>query len=95
MEKLKLKSIPHSNQYRVSWLKRGQQVILTKQCLLSFQIGKFSEKVLCDIIEMDACDVLIKRPWLFDIKNFYYGMNNTYEFLNHGQRYRLEPMVET
>ena len=30
MEKLKLKIIPHLNQYRVSWLKRGQQAIVTK-----------------------------------------------------------------
>jgi hypothetical protein len=66
MEKLKLKIIPHPNPYKVSWLKRGQQVTVTEQCLLSFQIGKFSEQVLCDIVEMDACHVLLGRPWLFD-----------------------------
>jgi hypothetical protein len=45
-------------------------VTVTEQCLLNFQIGKFSEQVLCDIVEMDACHVLLGRPWLFDIKKF-------------------------
>jgi hypothetical protein len=67
---------------------------VTEQCLLSFQIGKFSEQVLCDIVEMDACHVLLRRPWLFDRKFFHDGRKNTYEFLKDGQWYRLEPMVE-
>jgi hypothetical protein len=55
MEKWKLKIIPHPNPYKVSWLKRGQHHTVTHICLLSFQIGKFSEQVLCYIVEMDAC----------------------------------------
>jgi hypothetical protein len=68
MEKLNLKRIPHMNPYKVSQLKRGQQVIVVEQCLLFFQIGKFSEHILCDIVGMDACHVLLGRPWMFDIK---------------------------
>lgn len=34
--KLNLRCIPHLNPYRFSWLKKGQQVIVTEQCLLSF-----------------------------------------------------------
>jgi hypothetical protein len=69
-------------------------VTVTKQCLLNFQIGNFSEQVLCDVVEMDACHVLLKRPWLFDRKVFHDGRENTYEFTKVGQRYRLEPMLE-
>jgi hypothetical protein len=90
-----LKIIPHPNPYKVSWLKRGQQVTVVEQCLLSFQIRNFSEQVFCDIVDMDACHVLIERPWLFDIKVFHDGRKNTYEFLKDGKRYRLESMVET
>ena len=60
-------------------------MIVTKQCLLSFHIGKFSEQVLCDILEMDACRVLLERPCLFERKVFYDGRKNTYEFLKDGQ----------
>jgi hypothetical protein len=46
-------------------------------------------------VEMDACHVLLGKPWLFDIKVFHDGRKNTYEFLKDGKRYKLEPMVET
>jgi hypothetical protein len=70
-------------------------VIVTKKCLLIFQIGKFSEKVLCDIVEMDSYHVLLKRPWLFDRIFFHDGKKNTYKFLKDGEWYKFEPMVET
>jgi hypothetical protein len=94
MEKLKLKGIPHPNLYRVSWLQKGQQVTVTEQCLLSFQIGSFNEQVLCDVIEMDACHVLLGRPWMFDRKVFHDGRENSYEFFKDGQCYKLVPMLE-
>jgi hypothetical protein len=50
---------------------------------------------LCDIVEMDACHVILERPWLFDINVSHDERNNTYEFLKDGQRYILELMVET
>jgi hypothetical protein len=46
------------------------------------------------VVEMDACHVLLGRPWLFDRKVLHDGMENTYEFNKDGQCYRLEPMVE-
>jgi len=94
MEKLKFKCISHPNPYRVSWLQKGQQVTVTEQCFFHFQIGNLSEQVLCDVVEMDACHVLLGRPWLFYRKVFHDGRENTYEFTKDGQRYRLEPMLE-
>ena len=49
---------------------------------------------MCGIVEMDACHVLLKRPWLFDKKKFHDERKNTYKFLKYGHRYILEPMVE-
>jgi hypothetical protein len=92
MGKLKLKGIPHPNPYQVSWFQYVQQVIVTEQYLLSFQIGSFSEQVLCDVIKMDACHVLLGRPWMFDRKVFHDGRENSYEFFKDGHRYELVPM---
>jgi hypothetical protein len=94
MEKLKFKIIPHINLYRVSWLQKGQQVTATEQCLLSFQIGSFSEQVLCDMIEMDACHVLLGRQQMFDRKVFHNGRENSYEFFKDGKCYKLVPLLE-
>jgi hypothetical protein len=60
-------------------------VTVTEQCLLNFQIRNFKEHVLCDIVEMDACHVLLKRPWLFDRKVSHDGRKNTYEFVKDRQ----------
>lgn len=68
---------------------------MTEQCLLSFKIGSFGDQVLCYVVGMDACHVLLVRPWMFYRKVFHFGMEDTYEFKKDGQRYRrLEPMAE-
>lgn len=80
MEKLKLKILEHPNPYRVSWLKKGQQVIVTQQCLSNFQIGNHSEKVFCDVVETDSCHILLERPCLLYRNVFHDSRENTYEF---------------
>lgn len=94
MEKLKLKCLEHPNPYRVSWLKKGQKVTVTQQSLLNSQIGNLNEKVSCDVVEMDACHILLGRPWLFDRNVSHDGRENTYEFKKDGQRYKLTPILE-
>jgi len=41
-------------------------VHLTKQALIAYSIGNFKNEVLCDVLPMDACHILISRPWQFD-----------------------------
>jgi hypothetical protein len=38
VEKLELEMIDHPSPYRVSWLQKGHQVTVTKQCLVEFKI---------------------------------------------------------
>ena len=58
---------------------------VTEQCLMRFHIGSFNEQVLCDVIEMDACHVLLGRSWMFEKKVFHYGRENSYDFFKDGQ----------
>ena len=94
MEKLKLKGLEHPNPYRVSWLKNGHQVTVIERCLLNFQIGKLSEKVLCDVVAMDACHISLGRPWLLDMDVSHDDKENTYEFKKDGQQYKLTLILE-
>jgi len=61
---------------------------MTEQCLLNFQIRNFNEKVLCNVVDMDACHVPFRRPWLFDKKVCHDGRENNYEFTKDGQCYK-------
>jgi hypothetical protein len=69
-------------------------VIVTQQCLLNFQIGNLNEKILCDVVEMEACHILLGRPWLFDRNVSHDGRENTYEFKKDGHRYKFTMMLE-
>jgi hypothetical protein len=62
VEKLELETIVHPSPYRVSWLQKGHQVNVTKQCLVEFKIGGYKDEILCDVIPMDVCHLLLGRP---------------------------------
>jgi hypothetical protein len=54
VEKLELETVAHLIPYKVSWLQKGHQVIVTKHCLVEFKIGGYREEILCDVIPMDV-----------------------------------------
>ncbi|XP_021769518.1 uncharacterized protein LOC110733760, partial [Chenopodium quinoa] len=71
IDKLKLKTVPHPKPYVIQWLNHGKGIQVTQQVLLSFSIGKtYEEELWCDVIPMDACHILLGRPWLFDRRDF-------------------------
>jgi hypothetical protein len=68
VEKLELETVAHPSPYKVSWLQKGHQVTVTKQCLVEFKIGGYRDEILCDVIPMDVCHLLLGRPWKYDMK---------------------------
>lgn len=62
--KLSLKSEAHPTPYLLAWLSRGTTVVVDHRVLVGFSIqGKYSDSVWCDIVPMDACHILLGRPW--------------------------------
>ena len=62
VEKLKLRKFKHPTPYKVSWLHKGHRLLVTEQSEVEFQIGRYQDKVTCDVIHMDVCHVLLGRP---------------------------------
>ncbi|KAK9697227.1 hypothetical protein RND81_08G023100 [Saponaria officinalis] len=94
VEKLNLPTIDHPQPYKLRWLSKGTEVQVDKQVLLPFSIGKtYSDQVLCDIIPMDACHILLGRPWEFDRDVIHLGRDNTYSFKYEGRKITLTPMA--
>ena len=77
--------------YRFAWLQKGQQLLVNEQCQVKFHIGNYQDEVRCDIIEMDACHVLLGRPSKFDRETVHEGKMNVYSFEMNGKRHRLHP----
>jgi hypothetical protein len=92
VEKLELEMIDHPSPYKVSWLQKGHQVSVTKQCLVEFKIGGCNNKILCDVIPMDVCDLLLDRPWQYDRNVVHDGKMNTYTLENNGRKHMLIPI---
>lgn len=87
VEKLQLKTENHPQPYKLSWLQKGNDVKVTKRCLVQFFIGKkYNDEVWCDVIPMDACHLLLGRPWQYDKKTQHDGFKNTYTFVKVGEK---------
>jgi hypothetical protein len=89
VEKLELETIEHPIPYRVSWLQKGHQVNVTKQCLVEFKIGGYKDEILCDVIPMDVCHLLLGRPWKYDMNVIHDGRKNTYTLEKNGRTHML------
>jgi hypothetical protein len=94
VEKLELEKNAHPKPYKVSWLQKGHQEMVTKQCLVEFKIGGYRDEILCDIIPMDVCHILLGRPWQFDKNVIHDGRKNTYTLEKNGRTHMLLPILE-
>ncbi|KAE8676344.1 putative CCCH-type zinc finger family protein [Hibiscus syriacus] len=66
VQKLQLKTDRHPNPYKLSWLNKDSEVTVDRRCLVSFSIGrKYFDNAWCDVVSMDACHILLGRPWQF------------------------------
>ncbi|PKU62169.1 RNA-directed DNA polymerase [Dendrobium catenatum] len=95
VEKLALPTENHSKPYTLSWIQKENEVRVTKRCLVNFSIGKFVDQVWCDVVPMDACHLLLGRPWQFDRKTVHDGESNTYSFKYKNQKIVLVPIAPT
>jgi hypothetical protein len=76
----------------LEWLKKGNEVIVSKCCLVNFSIGtKYKDKTWCDMVAMDTCHLLLERPWQYDGNVQHDGRKNTYSFLVDNVKITLLP----
>ena len=94
VEKLKLKKKKHPTPYKVSWLQKGHQLLVNEKSELELYRGRYKDKILCDIMPMDAFHILLDRLWQFDIGVVHDGKNNIYKFYKDGINYTLLPLQE-
>ena len=58
VEKLSLKKTKHHVPYKLSWLHKGHQILVSEQCIDDFQIGPYKGKIICDVMPMDVFHIL-------------------------------------
>lgn len=62
MKIINFKTINHPKPYKIRWVKKGINIKVTKMCNISFFIGFFFiNDVLCDVIDRDACHLILGK----------------------------------
>ena len=92
VEKLGLPLLKHPRPYKLQSLNDCGEVKVNKQVLVSFSIGRYIDKVLCDVVPMHAGHILLGRPWKYDRKVMHYGFRNRYSFVKDGKSVTLVPL---
>lgn len=62
VQELKLTTQTHHQPYKLKWLDNKASGSVHRQSLITFTIGSYHDQVLCDVLDMDACHVLLGRP---------------------------------
>ncbi|WVZ63799.1 hypothetical protein U9M48_013404 [Paspalum notatum var. saurae] len=93
VEKLSLPTRKHPNPYHIQWLNDGGKIKITRSVRVPFSMGAYSDFVDCDVIPMEACSLLLGRPWQYDTDSLHHGRSNHYSFMFKGQKICLHPMT--
>eukprot|EP00253_Pinus_taeda_P023032 PITA_23032 len=65
MKHLGLLTIAHPQPYTIGWLHQGQDLCVSQQWCLPYNIKPFTDEILCDIAPLHVCDVLLGQPYLW------------------------------
>jgi hypothetical protein len=94
VDALALSTWKHPQPHCVEWLYESGKLKVTRKVRLKFSVDNYSDTVICDVLPMDACQLLLGRPWQYDRRSTHDGRSNTYSFWDDGRRHVLRPMLE-
>ena len=92
IENLALKTSPHPKPYKLQWLSENGELVVDRQVLICFSIGKYVDEILFDVVPMEASHLLLGRPWQYDRDVVHNSVTNKFSFVLKGQKVTLKPL---
>ncbi|RDX92575.1 hypothetical protein CR513_25271, partial [Mucuna pruriens] len=92
VEKINLQTTKHPKPYKLQWLSNIGEVKVDKQVSVPFAIENYKDRVLCDVILMEAGHILLGRPWQLDRKVTHNGYTNCLSFIYNKLKIPLTPL---
>ncbi|XP_048596408.1 uncharacterized protein LOC125578144 [Brassica napus] len=78
---------------RLEWLNEAGEQYVKEQVTVPITIGRYEDKVVCNVLPMDACHILLGRPWQFDKRAVHDGFTNRHSFDHKGKKITLVPLT--
>nr|KYP32163.1 hypothetical protein KK1_047209 [Cajanus cajan] len=95
VNKLALTAISHPQTYKLHWLNEGEELEANQQVKVKFSIRDYKDKVLCDVMPMEACHILLGRPWKFNKHTIHDGLTNKISFTHKNRKIVFHPLTPT
>jgi len=93
VEKLNLQLVPHPKPYKLQWINEDGELTVDKRVKVSLSVGNDKDEILYDVVPMEACHILLGRPWQFDKKVMYNGLTNEITFTHKEKKFLLYPLT--
>ncbi|KAL6179143.1 hypothetical protein ACLB2K_050659 [Fragaria x ananassa] len=67
VQKLGLQMVKHPKPYPLGWIQKDTRLSITNQCTFKFALHEsYIDEVTCDVVPLDACQVILGNPYLWD-----------------------------
>jgi hypothetical protein len=73
----------HTHPYYIKWLNNSGKAKVTHTTRVYFSIGNYHDYADCDLVPMQACSLLLGRPWEFDTDAIHHGRSNKYTLMHN------------
>ena len=87
IEKLALKTSHHPRpyNYKLQWLSENGELVVNRQVLIYFSIGKYVHEIVFDVVPMEASHLLLARPWQYDMDDVHNGVTTNFHLYIKGK----------
>jgi hypothetical protein len=91
--KIGLTTCLHTHPYYIQWLNNSGKAKVTHTTRVHFSIATYQDYADCDVVPMQACSLLLGRPWEFDTDAIHYGRSNKYTLVHNRKKITLLPLT--
>ena len=89
---LTLKPPTCHNPYCLKFPCKEGELVVDQQVLMSFTIEKHKDVVLCDVAPIEACHILLGKPWQIERNVKHHRKSNKISFIYEGHKIKLAPL---
>jgi hypothetical protein len=79
----------------MQWMNQSGTLKITHMARVKFSVGDYVHSVDYDVAQMNACHLLLGRPWQFDMDATHRGRSNCYSFVHKRIHHVFRPMLES